>query len=82
MAISLQLGATATPLGTIHIAINLVAVGAVIIALRRDKEITARHTPGKIYIITTVLTCLAGLMLIAWSASFTYIEMERFWRNP
>jgi len=23
---------------------------------------------------------LSGLMLIAWSASFTYIEMERFWR--
>jgi hypothetical protein len=23
---------------------------------------------------------LSGLMLIAWSASFTYIEMEKFWR--
>jgi len=24
---------------------------------------------------------LAGLVLIGWSASFTYLEMERFWRN-
>ena len=25
---------------------------------------------------------LTGLVLISWSASFTYLEMERFWRNP
>jgi len=25
---------------------------------------------------------LTGFVLIAWSASFTYLEMERFWRNP
>ncbi|MCX7960636.1 MAG: potassium channel family protein [Burkholderiales bacterium] len=25
---------------------------------------------------------LAGFVLIAWSASFTYLEMERFWRSP
>ncbi len=24
---------------------------------------------------------LAGLVLITWSASFTYLEMERFWRT-
>jgi hypothetical protein len=24
---------------------------------------------------------LIGLVLIGWSASFTYIEMERFWRE-
>ena len=24
---------------------------------------------------------LSGLVLIAWSASFTYLEMERFWRD-
>lgn len=24
---------------------------------------------------------LTGFVLIAWSASFTYLEMERFWRN-
>lgn len=25
---------------------------------------------------------LTGLVLISWSASFTYLEMERFWSNP
>jgi len=25
---------------------------------------------------------LTGFVLITWSASFTYLEMERFWRNP
>ena len=25
---------------------------------------------------------LAGFVLITWSASFTYLEMERFWRRP
>ena len=25
---------------------------------------------------------LAGFVLITWSASFTYLEMERFWREP
>lgn len=25
---------------------------------------------------------LTGLVLISWSASFTYLEMERCWRNP
>ena len=24
---------------------------------------------------------LNGLLLIGWSASYTYISMERFWRN-
>ena len=24
---------------------------------------------------------LTGFVMIAWSASFTYLEMERFWRN-
>jgi hypothetical protein len=24
---------------------------------------------------------LAGLLLITWSASFTFLEMERFWRE-
>jgi hypothetical protein len=27
------------------------------------------------------LEALNGLLLIAWSASFTYIEMERFWKD-
>ena len=25
---------------------------------------------------------LVGFVLITWSASFTYLEMERFWRRP
>jgi len=25
---------------------------------------------------------LTGFVLITWSASFTYLEMERFWRTP
>jgi hypothetical protein len=28
------------------------------------------------------MEALTGFVLIAWSASFTYLEMERFWRNP
>ena len=24
---------------------------------------------------------LTGLLMIGWSASFTYLEMERFWRH-
>ena len=27
------------------------------------------------------MEALLGLMLITWSASFTYLEMERFWRD-
>ena len=28
------------------------------------------------------MEALTGFVLIAWSASFTYLEMERFWRRP
>jgi Ion channel len=28
------------------------------------------------------MEALTGFVLIAWSASFTYLEMERFWRTP
>ena len=27
------------------------------------------------------MEALLGLMLVAWSASFTYLEMQRFWRD-
>lgn len=27
------------------------------------------------------MTALTGFVLIAWSASFTYLEMERYWRR-
>lgn len=52
-----------TPLGAIHTAISLVAVAAGIIALVRDKQITPRNTVGKVYIVTTVLTCLTGFFI-------------------
>lgn len=49
-----------TQLGVIHTAISLVAVVAGAIALIRDHEITPANTIGKVYIVTTVLTCLTG----------------------
>lgn len=49
-----------TTLGIIHTAISLVAVVAGLYALVRDKEITYANTVGKVYVWTTVLTCLTG----------------------
>jgi uncharacterized membrane protein len=53
-----------TSLGLVHTAISLVALGAGIIALIRDKEITSRNGIGKLYIWTTVLTCLTGFPIM------------------
>ena len=49
-----------TPLGIFHTAISLIAVTAGAIALIRDGKITWENSPGKIYVITTVLVCLTG----------------------
>lgn len=49
-----------TPLGTVHTAISLVALVAGAMALVRDKEIAPQTTLGKVYLWTTVLTCLTG----------------------
>ena len=49
-----------TPLGTIHTAISIVAVGAGVIAFARDGVISPSSHLGKTYIITTVLTCLTA----------------------
>ena len=49
-----------TPLGLVHTAISLVAVAAGLIALCRDGRITPGNTLGRVYIWTTVLTCLTG----------------------
>jgi hypothetical protein len=38
----------------------LIAVAAGLIALIGDKEISPRNLVGKIYVITTILTCLTG----------------------
>jgi uncharacterized membrane protein len=53
-----------TNLGIVHTAISLVALGAGAFALVRDKQIIAGNTVGKLYIWTTVLTCLTGFPIM------------------
>jgi uncharacterized membrane protein len=54
-----------TQLGVIHTLISLVAVFAALIAFARDKGINPANTLGKVYIWTTVLTCLTGFGIFA-----------------
>ncbi|MEN3942482.1 hypothetical protein WJU23_14380 [Prosthecobacter sp. SYSU 5D2] len=49
-----------TSLGAIHTLIGLVALFAGAVALVRDHTITANNKTGRLYVITTVLTCLTG----------------------
>jgi hypothetical protein len=49
-----------TTLGVIHTAISLVALATGAFALIRDRKISWNNTIGKVYIITTILTCLTG----------------------
>ena len=49
-----------TSLGTVHTAISLIAVAAGLAALFRCKEITMRTGLGRLFVWTTVLTCLTG----------------------
>lgn len=49
-----------TPLGIFHTAISLVAVATGAIALIRDGKISWENSLGKIYVITTVVTCVTG----------------------
>ncbi len=53
-----------TNLGIIHTAISLVAVGAGAVALIRDREISPRTGVGRLYIWTTVLTCVTGFPIL------------------
>jgi len=53
-----------TQLGIIHTAISLVALASGMIALIRDKEISPGNLVGKLYIWTTVLTCLTGFPIM------------------
>ena len=49
-----------TPLGIIHTAISLVAVAAGILAFVRYGRITTQQRVGRVYLLTTVFTCLTG----------------------
>jgi uncharacterized membrane protein len=49
-----------TPLGIFHTAISLVAVIAALIAFFRDREILIKTMLGKVYVVSTVITCLTG----------------------
>jgi len=49
-----------TTLGVVHTAISLIAVAAGILALLRDGAISPRNRIGRIYVITTILTCVTG----------------------
>ena len=53
-----------TNLGIIHTAISLVALASGAIALVRYKEIPPKLFIGKLYIWTTVLTCLTGFPIM------------------
>ena len=53
-----------TTLGIVHTAISLVAVGAGIVALARDKQIIGRNRIGQLYVWTTVVTCLTGFPIM------------------
>jgi uncharacterized membrane protein len=52
-----------TTIGVVHTAISLVAVAAGIYAFFRDKQISPRNGLGKVYIWTTVLTCITGFFI-------------------
>ncbi|HSZ24627.1 MAG TPA: hypothetical protein VK766_02860 [Cytophagaceae bacterium] len=49
-----------TPLGIIHTAISLIALMTGSIALIRTQEISWKNLVGKIYVVTTFITCLTG----------------------
>jgi uncharacterized membrane protein len=49
-----------TTLGVFHTVISLIALAAGSIALVRDKEISSKNQVGKLYVITTVITCVTG----------------------
>ena len=52
-----------TTIGIVHTAISLVAVAAGLYAFFRDKEISPRHGVGRVYVWTTVFTCLTGFFI-------------------
>jgi len=49
-----------TSLGVFHTAISLIALVAGLIALVRDKQISPRNLLGKVYVVTTIVTCVTA----------------------
>lgn len=49
-----------TGLGLFHTLISLVAVAAGIVSFVRDKQIVPTTFVGKVYVVTTIVTCLTG----------------------
>ena len=49
-----------TTTGIIHTAISLVAVSSGVISLILDKKISWTNNLGKIFVVTTILTCITG----------------------
>lgn len=52
-----------TTIGGVHTAISLVAVAAGSYAFFRDRQISPRNGPGRIYLWATVLSCLTGFFI-------------------
>jgi uncharacterized membrane protein len=53
-----------TPLGELHTAVSLVAVGAGLAALVRDKAISFANGLGKVYVAATVVVCLTAFGIV------------------
>src|SRR5688500_20177488 len=49
-----------TQLGVVHTLISLVAVGAGAVSFIRFGSISLRTSVGRVYVVTTALTCLTG----------------------
>src|SRR5882724_3265179 len=49
-----------TNLGVVHTIISLIAVATGIISFVRDGKISWDNSVGKIYVVTTIITCLTG----------------------
>ncbi len=52
-----------TPFGALHTAISLAAMGAGVVALIRNGEVSPRNTVGRVYVGMTILTCVTGFFI-------------------
>jgi uncharacterized membrane protein len=53
-----------TSLGVVHTLFSLVALGAGLFAIVRDREIRPRSTVGRVYVWTTIVVCLTGFPIM------------------